>query len=101
MKKLYITFLALLLALTMVLPAGVANAGSGQIEVSGDIELVFDFPALVIEKEVGNENVMICSMAFFVTYNGNLDSEWAYETLNSMVNFNSGAFNSVGTLDFE
>ena len=98
MKKLYITFLALLLALTMVLPAGVASADSPQIEVSGNVELVFDYDNFVVEKYVG-VGVLICSMAHFVTYTGDLEGG-AYETLDSMVNFNSTAFTSEGIQTF-
>jgi len=100
MKKLYITFLVLVLSLAMIVPVGAVNADSPQIDVSGDIELEFDFSAFVPEKTVGEANVMFCSMAFFVTYNGDLEGA-AYETFNSRVNFNSGAFNSVGIQDFE
>jgi hypothetical protein len=102
MKKLYIAFLVMVLALAMIVPVGAVNADSPQIEVSGGVELDFDFDAFVIEKTVGNGNVMICSLAFFVIYTGDLEGE-AYETLDGMVNFNpkSGAFHSEGMLTFE
>ena len=101
MKKVYITCLALVLVIAMILPVGVVSADSPQIEISGDIELEFDYSAFVPEKIVGKPPVMICTMAFFVYYyNGNLEGE-AYETFSSRLNFNSGAFSSVGIQDFE
>jgi len=101
MKKVYITFLALILAITMIVPVAVVNADSPQIEVSGNVEFVFDFTAFEY-KIVGEKGVMQCSLAHFVYYTGDLTGD-AYETLNGMVNFNpkSLAFNSEGIQSFE
>ena len=102
MKKLYITFLVLVLALAMIVPVGAVNADSPQIDVNGGADFVMDPSSLVVDRFVGEKGVLICSMAFFVTYTGDLEGE-AYETLNGMVNFNtkSGAFYSEGMLTFE
>lgn len=100
MKKLYITFLVLVLVLTMIVPVVAVNADSPQIEVSGSVDFVFDYSNFVVYKFVGEKGVLICSMAHFVTYTGDLEGE-AYETLDGRVNFNSGAFSSEGIQTFE
>jgi hypothetical protein len=107
MKKLYITLLALLLALTMVLPAGVASAGSGQIEVSGGFYLTTS--DLVIVKSVGKPiewngipmegTVSFIEITHAIEYTGSFDGS-ATEVMDGMKNFRSGAFNSIGVQEF-
>jgi hypothetical protein len=87
MKKLYITFLALLLALTMVLPAGVASAGSGQIEVNGGV--AFYFAGFELEKMVGKNGVIKGTLDHNVVYSGDIDGT-AYESLSFSLNPNTG-----------
>jgi len=41
MKKLYITFWVLVMALAMIVPVGAVNASSGQIAVTGDVAFYF------------------------------------------------------------
>ena len=71
MKKLYITFLALVLALAMILPAGVASAGSGQIDVNGGI--TFTNAVFVPDKIVGEKGIVKGTIYFDVDYEGDID----------------------------
>ena len=107
MKKLYITFLALLLALTMVLPAGVASAGSGQFEVSGGFYL--ETSVIGAAKWVGKPvewngipmpgTVGFMEITHAIEYSGSFDG-LATEVMDGMKNFRSGAFNSIGIQEF-
>jgi hypothetical protein len=55
MKKLYITFLVLVLAMVMIVPVGAINPDSPQIEVSGSVDFVFDPSAFVVDRFVGED----------------------------------------------
>ena len=89
MKKLYITFLVLVLALAMIVPVGAVNAGSGQIEVSGDV--AFYFSGFELDKTVGENGVMMGTISHIVIYTGDIDGT-AEETLNFRLNPNTGEF---------
>ena len=102
MKKLYITFLVLVLALAMIVPVVAVNAGS-QVEVSGNV--VLETGTVVIDKFLGNEvnfvdkGVIMGWMEHNITYTGSFEGT-AVETLDFRVNFYSGAFNSEGIQTF-
>jgi hypothetical protein len=94
MKKLYITYLALLLALTMVLPAGVASAGSGQIDVNGGI--TFTNSVFVLDKIVGEKGVVKGTIYFDVSYTGDIvgtgmESHRTSLNLNPVLNFKTAS----------
>ena len=103
MKKLYITFLAIVLALAMIVPVGVVNAGSGQVEVEGDIKFEWNF-YISIDKVVGNTGITMGEMGHDVTYTGDIDGD-AEELLSFVMNPSTGEFpnfkvNSKGTQVF-
>jgi len=89
MKKVYITFLALVLAIAMIVPAGVVNAGSGKIEVSGSVDFYFDPLNFVVEKMVGEPPVIMGTIGFDVDYNGDIDGN-AHEILSFVMNTSTG-----------
>jgi hypothetical protein len=89
MKKLYITFLVLVLALAMIVPVGVVNAGSGQIAVSG--EVAFYFAGIELDKTVGENGVMMGTLEHYVVYTGDIEGT-AEESLNFRLNPNTGEF---------
>lgn len=104
MKKIYITFLALVLVLAMVLPVGVANAGSGKIAVEGEITFVWN-GHIVIDKVVGNTGVTMGEMGHDVTYTTGDINGTAEELLTFVMNPSTGEFpnyrvNSKGTQVF-
>ena len=103
MKKIYVTFLALVLVIIMIVPIGVVNAGSGQIEVEGEITFVWN-GYIVIDKVVGNTGVTMGEMGHYVTYTGDIDGT-ADELLSFVMNPSTGEFsnyrvNSKGTQVF-
>jgi hypothetical protein len=94
MKKLYITFLALVLTLAMILPAGVVNAGSGQIEVSG--EITFNDAVFVPDRIVGEKGVVKGTLYFDVDYTGDIvgTGEESHRTslnLNPVLNYQTAS----------
>ena len=99
MKKIYITFLALVLAIAMIVPVGVVNADSPQIEVNGTFTLYMTIN-LDSMKIVGQGRVVRVEFTDTLEYSGSFDGT-ATETIDSMKNFVSGAFNSVGTQEFD
>ena len=103
MKKIYITFLALVLAIAMIVPVGVVNAGSGQLEVNGEITFVWN-GYFVPEKTVGNTGVTMGEMGHDVNYTGDIEGT-ADELLSFVMNPSTGEFpnfrvNSKGTQVF-
>lgn len=99
MKKLYISFLALVLLVSMIIPVGVVDADSPQIEVNGGFTLymILDFDSI---KWVGQGNVLMAEFTTTIEYTGSFYGP-ASDQLYSFKNFQSGAFNSVGTQDFD
>jgi hypothetical protein len=103
MKKLYVTFLVLVLALAMIVPVGVVNAGSGQVEVEGEITFVWN-GYIVIEKVVGNTGITEGEMGRDVCYTGDIVGN-ADELLTFVMNPSTGEWpnfmvNSKGTQVF-
>ena len=103
MKKIYVTFLALVLVMAMVVPVGAVSAGSGQIEVEGEITFVWNFH-IVIDKVVGNTGVTMGEMGHDVTYTGDIEGT-ADELLTFVMNPSTGEYpnykvNSKGTQVF-
>lgn len=99
MKKIYILMIALILAITMIVPVGVVNAGSGQIEVNGTFTLYMTINLNSL-KSVGQGRVLMVEFTDTIEYYGSFDGT-AIETINTMKNLQSGAFNSVGTQEFD
>lgn len=115
MKKFYISFLALVLVAAMVVPLGVVNAGSGQVEVNGQIK--FEWNGYYVQnKLVGNvipnpnpylpplKGIIMGEMGHNVTYDGDIDGT-AEEFLTFVMNTGTGEFpnykvNSKGTQVF-
>ena len=103
MKRFYVTFLALVLVMTMIIPAGAVYAGSGQVDVNGQI--VFQWNGhMVIDKVVGKTGVMKGEMGHDVTYTGDINGT-ADELLTFVMNPSTGEYpnfraNSKGTQVF-
>jgi hypothetical protein len=98
MKKLYVTFLLLVMALVLIVPVGPVNAGVKQITVSGEIELIYVPDTLVIDKVVGakdpiiwDDSIMMGTFIHEVTYTGDINGI-AYETINGKWNTKKGEF---------
>jgi len=90
MKKLYILLIALTLAITMIVPVGVVNAGSGQIAVSGTI--AFHFAGMSPPEElkvVGKGDIVMGWIAHNVVYTGDLEGT-AQEILDFRLNVKTG-----------
>jgi hypothetical protein len=90
MKKLYITFLALLLTLAMILPTGVVSAGSGQVDVNGNI--TFTSTGFIPDKIVGEKGVVKGTIYFDVFYTGDIvgngiESHRVSLNMNPVLNF--------------
>lgn len=103
MKKLYVTLIVLVLALAMIVPVGAVNAGSGKIEVKGDITFVWN-GYMVFNKIVGNVDIWMGEMGHDITYTGDINGT-ADELLTFIVNPSTGEFpnykgNSKGTQVF-
>ena len=103
MKKVYITFLALVLGIAMILPATAVYAGSGIIEVNGEITFVWN-GHIVIDKVVGNPGITKGEMGHDVTYTGDIEGT-AEELLTFVMNPSIGEWpnfrvNSWGTQVF-
>jgi len=103
MKKLYITFLALVLVIAMILPVGVVNADSPQIVVEGSFELT---TVAANFKWVGKLDpfpgrVLMCEFTDTIEYYDGSFVGTATETLDVRKNFQSGAFSSVGIQEFD
>ncbi|HEY95743.1 MAG TPA: hypothetical protein G4O15_12490 [Dehalococcoidia bacterium] len=95
MKKLYITFLALVLILTIIVPVGVANADS-TIEVEGEVMFTAADDGIIL-----NKHLMKGWVSHDVSYvNGDIIGE-ASEILDARVNLKSLKVNSQGTQIFE
>jgi hypothetical protein len=98
MRKLYVSFLVLVLALALVIPAGAVNAGSKHIQVSGEIELIYVPDTLVLDRVVGakdpvmwEDSIMMGTFVHEVTYTGDINGI-AYETINGMWNTKKGEY---------
>ena len=104
MKKLYVTFLVLVLALVMILPLGAIQARSPQIEVCGEIKLEWNG---YFEQHdlIGDRGIMFCAIAFSHTYKGSLAGTANETSWGSINDTNYGTFNgmyfSMGTVVFE
>jgi hypothetical protein len=96
MKKLYIPLIALILAVAMIVPAGVANADS-TVEISG--HYVLTATGADMSKIVGAKGVMMGWVSHHATYTGSFVGS-GDETLDVRVNLNSLAVNSEGIQNF-
>lgn len=90
MKKLYITFLVLALALVMIMLVGVVNAES-TVEVSG--EVVVTTEEWTIDMFVGNN--MIGRITRTITYDGSIKGE-AVEQLRYHIKCTNGNLEFIG-----
>ena len=98
MKKIYVSFLLLVLTLALIVPAGAVNAGSKHITVSGEIEFIYVPGTLVLDRVVGakdpvqwDDSIMMGTFVHEVTYTGNIDGI-AYETISGMWNTKKGEY---------
>jgi len=106
MKKMYVTFMALVLTVAMIVPVGVANAGSSwtpRIVVFGQIEMEWD-GTFEQYNLIGERGIMFSSIGFNHTYNGKLTgtaSETSWGNIND-TNYGTftGMFFSMGTTEF-
>jgi len=108
MKKLYITFIVLVLALAMIVPFGTAQAssplGSPRIVVFGEIKMAWN-GYFKMYNMIGERGIMFCSMGFTDTYTGSFTgtaNETSWGSIND-TNYGTytGMFFSMGTLVFE
>jgi hypothetical protein len=104
MKKLYITLLVLVLALTMIVPVGAVQAKCQQIEVSGKIKMEWN-GYFEMHNMIGERGIMFSSIGFIETYTGKLTgtaNETSWGNIND-TNYGTftGMFFSMGTMDFE
>ena len=108
MKKLYIAILVLVLAITIILPAGAVQSGSPPgppwIVVSGELKMEWN-GYFELYNKIGERGIMFCSMGFTDTYTGKLAGTANETSWGSINDTNYGTFTgmyfSMGTVEFE
>jgi hypothetical protein len=104
MKKLYITLLLLILAVTMIVPFGAVQAWSPRILVSGEMKMEWN-GHFELYNQIGERGIMFCSMGFTDTYTGKLAGTANETSWGSINDTNYGTFTgmyfSMGTVEFE
>ena len=96
MKKLYVTFLVIVLALTIMIPTGVVNADSN-VEVSGEYVITVTGAECIVS--VCNQLITTVGISYESTYDGDLIGT-AQECLYYGFSVNSDTTNSVGIKTF-
>ncbi|OGO32213.1 MAG: hypothetical protein A2Z29_00275 [Chloroflexi bacterium RBG_16_56_11] len=104
MKKLYVTFLALVLVLAMIVPVGAVQAGSPRTVVFGEIKMEWN-GFFEMHNSIGERGIMFSSIGFTDTYIGRLigtANETSWGNIND-TNYGTytGMFFSMGTVVFE
>ena len=104
MKKLYIALIVLILAVTMIVPFGTAQAWSPRIAVCGEIKMEWNgyFEQYNL---IGERGIMFYSIGFIDTYKGSFTgtaNETSWGSIND-TNYGTytGMFFSMGTVVFE
>jgi hypothetical protein len=104
MKKLYIILIAIILAVTMIVPVGAVQARSQQIKVCGEMTMAWN-GHFVLYNNIGERGIMFASMGWTHAYKGSFTgtaNETSWGSIND-TNYGTftGMFFSMGTVEFE